>query len=43
LIGLALAFAAHHPFPPALTPDILERMVTVEAATVHRDGIQHEG
>lgn len=28
--------------PPGVDPDILERMVTIEALTVHLDGIQHE-
>lgn len=28
--------------PPGVDPDILKRLVTIEAATVHLDGIQHE-
>ena len=28
--------------PPGVDPDILERLVTVEAATVHLDAMQHE-
>jgi hypothetical protein len=28
--------------PPGVDPDILKRLVTVEAAAVHLDGIQHE-
>ena len=28
--------------PPGVDPDILKRLVTVEAVTVHLDGIQHE-
>lgn len=28
--------------PPGVDPDVLERLVTIEAATVHLSGIQHE-
>ena len=28
--------------PPGVDPDILERVVSIEAMTVHLDGIQHE-
>ena len=34
----------HHGFdiPPGVDPDILERLVTIEAATLHLDEMQHE-
>lgn len=28
--------------PPGVDPDVLERTVSIEAITVHLDGIQHE-
>lgn len=34
--------AGAQPVPPGVDPDVLKRLVTVEAATVHLDAIQHE-
>lgn len=34
--------AGQQQIPPGVDPDILKRVVTVDAVTVHLDGMQHE-